>query len=529
MIFEQHSQVRAAHLVAQGRGPVVFSPQTENFAETRPREERKMTVPLELQQSIRTMDDCGVPRTEIAEALGASRNTVAKYADMEDMSPEPPAPRDRRKRAVGPHEEWIAKALDADRAAPRKQRHTAKRIYDRLAEERGYTGSCSSVCRCVAEWRREHAGPAQGCLELDWAPGTAQADFGEFQCVLAGRRVKAKLLVLTSPRSNARFCTAMRAERSECLCDGLVRIFEACGRSPRAIVLDNATEAGRRLGGIVRESKLFSQLRAHYIIESRYCSPNSGNEKGSVENAVGLLRRNLLVPVPEVGSMKELNAMLARGCARVSADAAARDGRGTATAFREDLSAMRALPGARFDAVRWGKAKADKRGNVTVDRRSYCAGPAWHDRWLSVGLRAEGLEIRADRGRHVATLAREWGPGPTVIDPCSLIPGIVARPRAFGESIIRREMPDGLAASMDRLGKNELRSALRAIGGAAEHSGFDAACAAALRQLASGRVPEPAATDMLARRIACGAASPVTVDLTVYGRVAGGREVRHAG
>ena len=266
MIFEQHSQVRAAHLVAQGRGPVVFSLQTENFAETRPREERKMTVPLELQQSIRTMDDCGVPRTEIAEALGVSRNTVAKYADMEDMSPEPPAPRDRRKRAVGPHEEWIAKVLDADRAAPRKQRHTAKRIYDRLVEERGYTGSYSSVCRCVAEWRREHAGPAQGYLELDWAPGTAQADFGEFQCVLAGKRVKAKLLVLTFPHSNARFCTAMRAERSECLCDGLVRIFEACGRSPRAIVLDNATEAGRRLGGIVRESKLFSQLRAHYII-----------------------------------------------------------------------------------------------------------------------------------------------------------------------------------------------------------------------------------------------------------------------
>lgn len=97
----------------------------------------------------------------------------------------------------------------------------------------------------------------------------------------------------------------------------------------------------------------FSQFRAHYRFESRYCNPYSGNEKGSVENAVGFLRRNLLVPVPAFGALPELNAFLAEGCARVNAAARCRDGRPHGEAYREDLAAMRALPGVEFDAVRW--------------------------------------------------------------------------------------------------------------------------------------------------------------------------------
>ena len=78
----------------------------------------------------------------------------------------------------------------------------------------------------------------------------------------------------------------------------------------RRMVLDNATEAGRMVRGIVTESELFSQFRAHYRCKSRYCNPYSGNEKGCVENAVGFLRRNLLVPEPVVSSVAELNRML---------------------------------------------------------------------------------------------------------------------------------------------------------------------------------------------------------------------------
>ena len=87
-----------------------------------------MTVPLQTQHDIREMDARGVPRARIARELGVSRNTVAKYADMEDMSPAPPFPAARPRPSLAGHGEWIDSALAADLGAPRKRRHTAKRI-----------------------------------------------------------------------------------------------------------------------------------------------------------------------------------------------------------------------------------------------------------------------------------------------------------------------------------------------------------------------------------------------------------------
>lgn len=361
--------------------------------------------------------------------------------------------------------------LAADLGAPRRQRHTARRIYDRLVSERGYGGSYSSVCRHVAEWRRGRAAAGDGFLELEWAPGTAQVDYGNFVARLGGREVPLKLLVLTLPHSNARFCAAGMAERAECMCAGLAAMFEQVGRAPATLVLDNATDAGRRAAGVVTESELFSRFRAHYRCASRYCNPYAGHEKGSVENAVGFLRRNLLVPVPEAASLAELNARLAEGCRRVNGASRCRDGRPTPEAMAEDLAAMNALPAAAFDAVRWVSCKSDKRGYVTVDGRLYLAGPAWHDRRLTVGVRAGTVEVLADRGRRVASLPRAFGEGEPVRSPLSLIPALVARPRAFGESPVRRDMPPSLAGAIDRLDAAGRRRVLRAISRAAESSG----------------------------------------------------------
>lgn len=448
-----------------------------------------MTVPLDTVNDIRSMDAAGRSRSEIARMLHVSRNTVAKYADMEDMSPAAPMPRRRGRPALEGNEEWVAGVLEADLGAPRKQRHTARRIYDRLVAERGYGGSYSTVQRFVRELRLARAAAGgEGYLELEWAPGTCQVDFGNFRAAVGGRTLGLKLLVATLPHSNDRQCVALMSQRSECLCAGLLEIFRRWGRAPAAMVLDNATEAGRMVRGEVTESRLFSQFRAHYRFESRYCNPYSGNEKGSVENAVGFLRRNLLVPVPAFGALPELNAFLAEGCARVNAAARCRDGRPHGEAYREDLAAMRALPGVEFDAVRWVTARADKRGYVEADGREYVAGPAWHGRSLLVGMRASTVEILADRGRRVAVLPRAFGEGPAVRNPLSLVPAIIARPRAFGESTIRRDMPPGLVEGIDRMESAGRRRTLRSIGRASESSSFEAACEAALRVVEGGRV-----------------------------------------
>ena len=477
-----------------------------------------MTVPLDVRNDIRSMDAGGTPRAEIARRLHLSRNTVAKYADMEDLSPEPPLPEERPHPALEKHAAWVDAVLEADLGAPRKQRHTAKRLFDRLVDERGYEGSYSTVQRHVREWKLARAaGAGDGYLELEWAPGTAQADYGNFEAVVAGERLRLKLLVVCLPHSNARYAVAGMSQRAECMCSGLASVFAWVGRAPRELVLDNATEAGRRVRGEVTESHLFSLFRAHYRMGSRYCNPRSGNEKGSVENAVGFIRRNLLVPVPRVGSVAELNALLHEGCERLNASSRARDGRPTAEALREDLAAMLALPSAPFDAVRWVRCRADKRGYVTVDGREYCAGPAWHSRELLVGVRSDTVEVLADRGRRVALLPRAFGDGPAVRNPLSLVPALVARPRAFGESVIRRDMPDGLVRAVDSLDAAGRRRVLRAIERASGPSGFGAACEAALEVIEGGRLPDDATVDALARRIASGALGEAGgADLAVY-------------
>ena len=388
-----------------------------------------MTVPLDAVNDIRSMNAAGRSRSEIARMLHVSRNTVAKYADMEDMSPAAPMPQRRGRPALEGDEEWVAGVLEADLGAPGKQRHTARRIYDRLVAERGYGGSYSTVQGFVREPRLARAAAGgEGYLELEWAPGTCQVDFGNPRAAVGGRTLDLRLLVATLPHSNGRQCVALMSQRSGCLCAGLLEIFRRWGRAPAAMMLDNATEAGRMVRGEVTESRMFSQFRAHYRFESRYCNPYSGNGKGSVENVVGLLRRNLLVPVSASGAPPESDAFLAEGRARVNAAARCRDGRPHGEACREDLAAMRALPGVEFDAARWATARADKRGYVEADGREYVAGPAWHGRSLLVGMRASTVEVLADRGRRVAVPP----PGPSGRAPRSGTPSRSCPPLSPG-------------------------------------------------------------------------------------------------
>lgn len=114
-------------------------------------------------------------------------------------------------------------------------------------------------------------------------------------------------------------------------------------------------------------------------------------------------------------------------------------------------------------------------------------------------------------------------------NPLSLVPALVARPRAFGESTIRRDMPSGLVEAVDRMDPAGRRQTLRSISRAAEVSGFEAACGAALRVVEGGRVPDDATAGVLARRIAAGGAEAEGgADLGVYdGFLRGG--ARHAG
>lgn len=369
-----------------------------------------MTKPVSIQQRIRILDARGVSWREIARQLGASRDTVRKYATMEDCSPKP-AVRKGRRSLIDAHSETVDSWLAADRLMPRKQRHTARRVYDRLVEEEGFQGSYSSVQRYVRRWREEHRPDGDGYLELDWRAGAMQVDFGEAVATIGGGDVKVHCLVATFPHSNMRYVAAMPGENAECVCEGLTQIFDHIGMAPRVLVLDNATGAGHRVAwNKVAVVRVFAMFCDHYRLETRFCNPYSGNEKGSVENAVGFLRRNLMVPKPNAESHRQLTRHLLSRCDTIADADHYRSGRPIRELFDEDRGELQPLPRARFDAVEWVERKADKEGNIQIGSVRYLAGPSWRGWTLLAGLRGGDPHHRRQAREHPSPLLRERRP-----------------------------------------------------------------------------------------------------------------------
>lgn len=259
--------------------------------------------------SIRRMRMEGSSITEISNILEISRNTVYKYLEAEDLSPQMPV-RKSGTSLLDPYRSLIESWLDEDTKNWRKQRHTAKRIWQRLQEEHNLDVSESTVRHYVCRLKKERGGVGEQFLDLVWAPGEAQADFGEADFYLRGTRTRLSFFVLSFPFSNVGLAQVFPGENAECVCQALKNIFEFLGGIPTRIVFDNATGIGRRVGGIIRTSKTFTAFCAHYGFGYSFCNPNSGHEKGNVERKVGYIRSNLFVPVRTLDNLDVFNKHL---------------------------------------------------------------------------------------------------------------------------------------------------------------------------------------------------------------------------
>ena len=273
---------------------------------------------------IRRLGRNGASVASISRDTGVSEPTVRKYLREQDLSERPPeiggAPGSP---LLEPFEALIDSWLLEDRRCWRKQRHTAKRVYDRLVAEEGFEGSYSTVQRYVRRRREELAAgldarEAQGFLLLDWLPGECQVDFGQADFRVRGVVTRGHFLVVSFPHSNVGFAQVFWGETAECVCQGLKSVIEFVGGVPLRAVFDNATEVGRRVGAQISTSALFRRFAAHYGLDYSFTNPYSGNEKGSVENKVGALRRNLFVPMPQIWDVKAYNGRLLDACLALS-------------------------------------------------------------------------------------------------------------------------------------------------------------------------------------------------------------------
>lgn len=479
-----------------------------------------MSIPMPMQETIRELDAQGVPGREIARRLGVSRNTVAKYAGIEDYSPRPVLAGSHVSKAdafAGVITQWLL----GDEHMPRKQRHTARRVFDRLVDEHGYEGSYSSVQRWIKRWRAGRRSEGDGFAELGWEPGVAQVDYGQADAVIAGVRQVVHVLVVTWPYSNMRYAVLTPGENAECVCAGLRRVFEHVDAAPTKLVFDNATGVGhRRSDGQVTSTHVFDAFRAHYRCGVELGNPYSGNEKGSVENAVGFIRRNLMVPIPHVRTLAGLSDALLARCDDLAAATHYRKGQSINTLFETDRATMLGLPGIGFDACRWESRVVDKVGNIVIDGARYLAGARLSGQAVNVGLRAATVTILDAAGTQVARLPRAYGDTPaTVHDPAGLLAVLVRKPRAWEQSILRADTPEALTRALDDAGPAERSRLLRILAATANTEGFTVAAAAMERIITAGATPQRAETLMLAKRITQGESTPERhVDLSVYDR-----------
>jgi len=226
--------------------------------------------------------------------------------------PEPPeyqqkGPRKRPK--IGEFLPIIHEILKSDQQVHRKQRHTAKRIFERLQVEHEYAGGYTGVKDAVRAWRQQHK---EVFLPLSHPPGEAQVDFGEADVTLRGETTRVALFVMTLPYSDAIFCQVFPRECTEAFLEGHRRAFEFFGGVPRRISYDNSKIAVAKITGS-REREVtgeFLRLESHYLFEHHFCLVRRPNEKGHVERLLDFARANFLVPVPVTDDLTRLNESL---------------------------------------------------------------------------------------------------------------------------------------------------------------------------------------------------------------------------
>jgi transposase len=254
----------------------------------------------------------GKSQRQIARELGVNRRTVQKMI-KHSVPPGYERTQSPQGLKLNDHKVWIDEVLESDKRIHRKQRHTAQRIYDRLKEERGFTGGYTIVRTYVAK-KRLNCG--EMFVPLSHNPGMAQADFGQAQVKIKGELRTAHFLVIQLPFSDAVFTKAYPCENTEAFMDGHQSAFCFFGGVPKRILYDNTTIAVKKIlkDGRREQTTGFIGLRSHFLFEEAFATVGRGNEKGGVENLVGFVRRNFMVPLPNFESFQALNDHLAACC-----------------------------------------------------------------------------------------------------------------------------------------------------------------------------------------------------------------------
>jgi len=410
----------------------------------------------------------------------------------------------------------IDRILAEDKGRPKKQQHTAKRIFERLRDEYRFTGGITIVKDYVAGWRQRRQ---EMFVPLVHPPGHAQADFGEALGIIGGVERKLHFFAFDLPHSDACFVVAYPAETTEAFCDGHVRALTFFGGVPRSILYDNTKIAVARILGDGRRQRTqtFSELQSHYLFADRFGRPGKGNDKGKVEGLVGFARRNFLVPVPAFENFEALNAHLLTCCCRRMGERLRGHSETIGERLQRDLAAFQMPLPVPYDACEKVPTTVSSLSLVRYRRNDYSVPTSFGHREVIVRgyvhevVIACGTEVIA---RHPRSYERE----DFVFDPLHYLALIEQKINALDQAapLAGWQLPEEFAtlrrlleARMGKQGKREFVQVLRLM----EAFRIDDVTAAVGDAIARGAIGFDAIKHLVLCRIE---RRPPRLDMTIY-------------
>ena len=411
----------------------------------------------------------GLSDRAIARDFGISRDSVVKmltYSEPPGYRRTAPIKRPKLDEFTDQIDIWLAE----DKTQPRKQRHTAKRIFDRLRAETKFIGGYTIVKDYV---RAKKRGSKEMFVPLSHPPGHAQADFGEALVEIGGVEQKAYFFALDLPHSDASYIRAYPSANTEAWLDGHVHAFTFFGAVPQSVLYDNDRCLVAKImpDGTRKRTQRFSAMLSHYVINDRYGRPGKGNDKGKVEGLVGYARRNFMVPMPRFVSWEAFNDYLEEQCLKRQGDILRGHKVSIGERLATDLAAMQTLPAAPFEDCDLQSGQVTSTSMVRYRGNDYSVPVAYGHRevWIKgfVGSVVIGCVAEV-----IARHPRSYETDDMVFDPVHYLPLIERKIMAFDQAAPLQgwELPEAfttihrlLEARQGKTGKREYVQVLRLL------------------------------------------------------------------
>lgn len=407
----------------------------------------------------------GETYASVGRRMGVDPRTVNKYANREEFKQK--EKQKRKSPILGPVKPILDKWIKEDLKKKRKYHRTAKKMHEQLVKFHSFKGSDRAVRDYVSNRKKELKEMNESAaLPLESIPGTAQVDFGTAPFNYQSTIIELPYLVMSFPFSNCFYFQVFPSENTECLLEGLQRMFYHMGGVPQTIRFDNLSPAVKKIlaKGERELTDTFNRFVLHFGFEYEFCNPGKGNEKGHVEAMVKYVRNNFLLPENTILNLDHFNESLWE---------MAEDDRNRKhydkkvlqlDLYEEDKGMWLMLPEKRFECAYREETKADKYGMVSIDNKIYSTSPRFAIQKVRVLITYNEIIILNEDNEVIVKHTRLYGVKRKSMVWQPYLELLSKRPRAIKYSSIYEHFPPIWSEYLKNCTEEEQKHALSLLG-----------------------------------------------------------------